>query len=104
MKNTQNEKPAIEERYIVLGIDDGHGGTKLYAGLDPDGNEIKLTIPSIAYSGKVLTGEEESTDYYVVKVNENLYTVGKKINSSVPLDTRTDEYPTSEYNKALMWF
>ena len=25
MKNTQNEKPAIEERYIVLGIDDGHG-------------------------------------------------------------------------------
>ncbi len=52
MKNTQNEKPAIEERYIVLGIDDGHGGTKLYAGLDQDGNEIKLTIPSIAYSGK----------------------------------------------------
>lgn len=102
MKNTQNEKTAIEERYIVLGIDDGHGGTKLYAGLDQDGNEIKLTIPSIAYSGKVLTGEEDSTDYYVVKVNENFYTVGKKINSSVPLDTRTDEYPTSEYNKALI--
>lgn len=91
------------EEYIVLGIDDGHGGTKLFAGLDSEGNEIKLTIPSIAYSGKILTGEASSVDYHVVKVNENFYTVGKKINSSTPLDTRTDEYPTSEYNKALIY-
>ncbi len=91
------------DEFIVLGIDDGHGGTKLFAGLDAEGKEIKLTIPSIAYSGKVLNGDPENVDYYVVKVNDNFYTVGKKINSSAPLDTRTDEYPTSEYNKALIY-
>lgn len=96
MKKNANE-------VIVLGIDDGHGGTKLFAGLDENGKEIKLTIPSIAYSGKVLNGDPDEVDHYVVQVGGNLYTVGKKINSSAPLDTRTDEYPTSEYNKALIY-
>ena len=44
----------MSNNLIVLGIDDGHSGIKLYAGLDQNGNEVKLTVPSIAYSGRML--------------------------------------------------
>jgi len=93
----------MSKKLVVLGIDDGHGGTKLFAGLDKNGEEIQLTIPSVAYSGKVLNGDPNEVDKYVIKVKDNYYTVGKKINSTSPLDTRTDEYPVSDYNKALIY-
>lgn len=92
----------MSNNLIVLGIDDGHSGIKLYAGLDQNGNEVKLTVPSIAYSGRMLNGDPDDVDLQIMKVGSNTFTVGRKINSKIVLDTRTDEYPISDHNKALI--
>ncbi|MCP0918073.1 ParM/StbA family protein [Acinetobacter indicus] len=91
------------QKYVLLlGIDDGHSHIKIYGGLHPLTNEpILFKIPSKASVGLTLTSDnQDKVDSQVVTVNNNHYTVSDIVSN--PIDTRTADYPLSDFNKALI--
>lgn len=78
------------------GIDDGHSSIKAI-----NGNEF--TMPSNVISGarkglNILTGED---DNHIYEINNQNYTIAPNIDES--LDTRFEDYPTSNINIALVY-
>lgn len=92
-----------KKEYVhLLGIDDGHSHIKIYGGLHPLTNKpIVFKIPSKAAVGITLTSDQQdNVDSQVVSVNQNQYTVSDIVTH--PIDTRTSDYPLSDFNKALI--
>lgn len=92
-----------KQEYVhLLGIDDGHSHIKIYGGLHPLTNEpIIFKIPSKASIGITLTSDkQDNVDGQVVSVNQNQFTVSDIVTH--PIDTRTADYPLSDFNKALI--
>lgn len=89
------------KKQIILGLDDGHSYIKVCGSPDKTGKLQKIIFPSIAYSGAIFQGEQALE--HVIKVKDDTYTVGITTSAEQALDTRTLEYPTSGYNKALIY-
>lgn len=90
------------EYVLLLGIDDGHSHIKIYGGLHPITNQpIIFKIPSKAAIGITLTSDnQDNVDSQVVSIKNNHFTVSDIVTH--PIDTRTADYPLSDFNKALI--
>lgn len=87
-----------------VGVDDGHSGTKIFAGFDSVSKEpIQMIMPSIVKEGQpsFVTANEEELKNATIFIGDKQYTVGSQFAGSGD-DLVGDHYPTSGQNVALV--
>lgn len=82
---------------LIVGVDDGHDGIKIYNGE----LGIKIRMPSRVAIGSTIMGDPDDVNKKIIIVNGNKYTVDEFCDEHI--DTRTEDYPISEANVALVY-
>ncbi|MCM1964135.1 ParM/StbA family protein (plasmid) [Acinetobacter pittii] len=82
---------------LVVGVDDGHDGIKIYNGE----LAIQFRMPSRVAIGATIMGDPDDVNRKIISVNGNKYTVDEFCSEHI--DTRTEDYPVSEANIALVY-
>lgn len=88
----------------IVGVDDGHSGTKIFAGYDPVTKQpIQKMIPSIVVKGETnfTNANKDDLDNATIIVDGENYTVGSKF-AGTGDDLAVPDYPTSGQNVALI--
>ncbi|MBO6224484.1 MAG: ParM/StbA family protein [Psychrobacter sp.] len=97
-----NAKSKKDVKYV--GVDDGHSGTKVFAGYDSVSKKpIQMVMPSIVSKGaKNFTNADQALlDDATIFVEGEQYTIGSKFGGNGD-DLVGDSYPTSGQNVALI--
>lgn len=87
-----------------VGADDGHSGTKIFAGYDAITKKpIQIMIDSIVKEGKAefTSANADDLDQATIIVGDQVYMVGSKF-AGLGDDIITNSYPTSGHNIALI--
>lgn len=96
-----NVKAKKDIKYV--GVDDGHSGTKIFAGFDINNTPIQKIIPSIVKQGKpdYATADQKQLDDATIFVGDEQFVVGSQYAGSGD-DLVADSYPLSGQNVALV--
>lgn len=87
---------------LCVGVDDGHNEIKVFTINPFTGEEIKIKIPSKVIQGQgSCLGTVEEINKTLISVNNKIFTVDPNIDDAI--DTRTEDYPMSDYNIALIY-
>lgn len=92
---------AIKGKTVLIGIDDGHNTVVIY---DSEGNVSQISsLVKIGHPGvQTLDAQDSFNQAGAVKVGDRMFGVGPAITSS--LDLRTDDFPGSPHNVALIYY
>jgi Actin-like ATPase involved in cell division len=82
---------------LIVGVDDGHDGIKIYCG--ETGKAFRL--PSRVANGRTLMGDSEDVNKQIIHVNGKYFTIDEYAKECI--DTRTEDYPLSDANIALVY-
>ncbi|ABO11091.2 MULTISPECIES: ParM/StbA family protein [Acinetobacter] len=81
---------------LTVGVDDGHDGIKIYCG--EVGKSFRL--PSRVANGRTIIGDTDEVNKQIIHVNGKYFTVDEFTKEHI--DTRTEDYPLSDANVALV--
>lgn len=94
MKASNNA--ALTETAMIVGVDDGHDGIKIYAG-----SNKQYRLPARVQVGIKNLGDADQVNEEIIIVENTNYTVSENLTDYA--DTRTEEYPVSTLNRALVY-
>lgn len=104
MSNAKTASAKSKADIKFIGADDGHSGTKIFAGYDSISKEpIQIKIDSIVKEGpaEFTNANQDDSDEATIVIGDQIYMVGSKF-AGLGDDIITNDYPTSGHNIALI--